>query len=139
VSEQIRVLVVDDEPAVVETTAALLSDDFIVATAQSGEAALRQLGAGSFDVICTDYNMPGMTGAEVLRRALVLAPWLGTVLVTGYREYSGKADKGPGGYLLLLKPYEPQQLIDLVRRAGASARLKQQLRAINPSLTRTQP
>lgn len=136
-TEQIRVLLVDDEPAVVETTAALLSDEFTVTSASSGEAALAALGRGTFDVICTDFNMPGMTGAELLRRALEAAPHLGSVLVTGYREYSARTDRVQAhGYLLLLKPYDPQALIELVRRAGASARLKQQLRAINPSLAR---
>ncbi|MDP1825569.1 MAG: response regulator [Archangium sp.] len=135
-TEQIRVLLVDDEPAVVETTEALLSDEFTVTSASSGEAALAALGCGTFDVICTDFNMPGMTGAELLRRALEAAPHLGSVLVTGYREYSSRTDRVHGSYLLLLKPYDPQALIELVRRAGASARLKQQLRAINPSLAR---
>lgn len=132
----LRVLLVDDEPAVVETTEALLSDEFSVVTAGDGAAALARLNGAEFDVICTDYNMPGMTGAELLRKASQSAPHVGQVLVTGYREYSGRSDRAHGSYLLLLKPYDPQQLIDLLRRAGASARLKQQLRTINPSLSR---
>lgn len=136
-TEQLRVLLVDDEPAVVETTEAILSDEFKVTSVSSGEAALLALSRGTFDVVCTDFNMPGMTGAELLRRALEAAPHLGSVLVTGYREYSSRTDKVQGHtYLLLLKPYAPEALIELVRRTGTSARLKQQLRAINPSLAR---
>jgi DNA-binding NtrC family response regulator len=131
----IRVLVVDDEPAVVETTAALLADDFVVATAASGAEALEQLGRTSFDVICTDYNMPGMTGSELLGRAVKELPWVGGVLVTGYREYSARTDKAHStSYMLLLKPYEPQKLLEVVRRAGEAARLKQRLWALNPAI-----
>lgn len=137
VTDQIRVLLVDDEPAVVETTEALLSDEFFVMTAANGDAALAQLAHETFDVICTDFNMPGMTGAELLKRALQQVPCLGQVLVTGYREYADRTDKCQGGgYLLLLKPYDPQQLIDLVRRAGTAARLKRQLSQLNPSISR---
>lgn len=132
--DQLRVLLVDDEPAVVETTEAILSEEFGVTTAVSGAAALEQLAHRTFDVICSDYNMPGMSGVELLARAVKDHPHVGTVLVTGYREYSARTDKGSGNFMLLLKPYDPPQLIDLIRRAGASARLRLQLRAINPSL-----
>jgi two-component system response regulator HupR/HoxA len=133
-ADQLRVLLVDDEPAVVETTEALLAEEFQVVTASNGAAALAELSRAPFDVICSDFNMPGMTGAELLCRAQKEAPGVGCVLITGFREYASRDRAGVTGHMVLLKPYEPNKLLELVRSAGASARLKRQLLALNPSL-----
>jgi DNA-binding NtrC family response regulator len=135
VAERIKVLVVDDEPAVAETTAALLADDFEVSQALNADAALAVLEATAVDVVCTDFNMPGTTGLQLLQQAVAKWPHLGCVLVTGYREYAGRADRANTlGYMLVVKPYEPRALIELVQRAGESARLKRKLTALSATL-----
>jgi DNA-binding NtrC family response regulator len=112
-----RLLLVDDDEAVLETTAALLSDDFEVVTAPDGMRALELLGRQRFDVICADYGMPGMTGVELLRRAQAVRP-LACILVTGHREYVSEiAEDMRQGIAVVLKPYEPQMLIDTVQRS----------------------
>lgn len=134
-AERIRVLVVDDEPAVAETTAALLSDDFEVSQAPNADGALAVLEATAIDVVCTDFNMPGITGLQLLQQAIAKWPHLGCVLVTGYKEYAGRADRANAfGYMLVVKPYEPKAWIDLVKRTGESARLKRKLTAISATL-----
>ncbi len=134
-ADRLRVLVVDDEPAVVETTAAILSEDFAVAVAADGAEALAALGSDDFDVLCTDFNMPGANGLELIREAVARHRFLATVLVTGYREYATRADRGcGGGYLLLVKPYQPAQLVELVTRAGTAARMKRRLSDIKSEL-----
>jgi CheY-like chemotaxis protein len=62
-----RILLVDDDQDLLETTAALLEDDFDVLTAASGEQALETLARASVAVVCADYKMPGMTGLDLLR------------------------------------------------------------------------
>jgi DNA-binding NtrC family response regulator len=112
-----RLLLVDDDVSVLETTAALLSDDFEVVTAPDGRRALELLQAQHFDVICADYGMPGMTGVELLRFAQAIRP-LGRVLVTGYREsISEIASDMQEGMAVVLKPYEPQLLVDTAQRS----------------------
>ncbi|WP_336326229.1 response regulator transcription factor [Halovenus sp. HT40] len=61
------VLIVDDEPEVVETYRKHLADSYSVRTVQSGEAALDALGEW-VDVVLLDRRMPGMHGDEVLER-----------------------------------------------------------------------
>lgn len=61
------VLIVDDEPAVVETYCQQLTDHHSVRTTQSGEAALDALGEW-VDVVLLDRRMPGMNGDEVLEQ-----------------------------------------------------------------------
>lgn len=112
-----RLLLVDDQESVRETTAALLADDFDVVCAADGKQALALLAEQPFEIVCADYNMPGMTGAELLNRAQALRP-CAAVLVTGHTQY---LDAIPPhvkqAFSIVLKPYEPQLLIDTARRA----------------------
>jgi signal transduction histidine kinase/ActR/RegA family two-component response regulator len=69
------VLVVDDEPDVAELIREILSrDGFEVQSAESGEAALRCLAEGSFSLILTDLNMPGMGGRAFYETLLRIDP-----------------------------------------------------------------
>jgi two-component system response regulator RegX3 len=64
-----RVLVVDDEPALLDAVGyALRSEGFEVATAQDGEAALRVVGDEPFDVVVLDIMLPRLSGIEICRR-----------------------------------------------------------------------
>jgi CheY-like chemotaxis protein len=112
-----RLLLVDDQESVRETTAALLSDDFEVTCAPDGFRALELFAKQPFDVVCADYNMPGMSGAELLRRARALRP-CATVLVTAHSEFvDAIAPELLQSFAVVLKPYEPQILIDTANRA----------------------
>jgi two-component system response regulator HupR/HoxA len=135
-NERLTVLVVDDEHPVLITAAALLSEDFRVLTASDATAALRLLERNTVDVLCTDFNMPGRNGIQLLREATVRQPHMSGVLVTGHAEYLEKRDKYEmqGLYYLLIKPYEPQRLIEIVQRAAESARLKRVMSSLTTEL-----
>ncbi|WFN33661.1 PAS domain S-box protein [Methanogenium sp. S4BF] len=64
----IRILLVDDEPALLDIAMLFLEREalFSIETAQSGERALELLEADSFDAIVSDYQMPGMDGLSLL-------------------------------------------------------------------------
>src|SRR5690349_6185998 len=81
-----RVLVVDDEQDMLETTAAILSPEFEVLTARNGQLALSVLEKSPVQVICTDYNMPGLTGVQLLRLVRARYPGVSAVLVTGFTD-----------------------------------------------------
>ncbi len=67
--ETIRVLIVDDERALLDVARIFLerAGGFSVSTAQSARSALDTMGAGSYDVIVSDYQMPGMDGIAFLK------------------------------------------------------------------------
>jgi DNA-binding NtrC family response regulator len=110
-------LLVDDQESVRETTAALLGDDFDVVCAPDGARALDLLGQRSFEIVCADYSMPGMNGAELLQRAQAVRP-CAAILVTGHTEYvDALAPDLRQAFSIVLKPYEPQLLIDTAHRA----------------------
>jgi len=85
-SDKARILVVDDEYAIRETTAALLEDEYEVVRCPNGEVALRELRARAFDVVCTDFRMPGITGAELIRAAKEQYPGIAGLIVTAYAD-----------------------------------------------------
>lgn len=135
-NEKLTVLVVDDEHPVLITAAAVLSEDFRVLTASDATGALQQMERHSVDVLCTDFNMPGRNGIQLLREAMARQPHMSGVLVTGHAEYLEKRDKYEvqGLYYLLIKPYEPQRLIEIVQRAAESARLKRVMSSLTTEL-----
>ena len=86
----LRVLLVDDEPAVRGVLAAHLEDKgFVVSTAVDGLDGLARLDGGDIpDLLVTDITMPGMNGIALLAEARKRAPWLPVLLLTGYADPS---------------------------------------------------
>ncbi len=67
--KRVRILVVDDEPAIRQSLCGVLEDEGYQATAvESGEACLQELARQSYDVVLLDIWMPGMDGLETLAR-----------------------------------------------------------------------
>src|ERR687886_791525 len=64
-----RILVVDDEPAIVDAVSyALRSSGFEVDTSGDGESALEAARANDYDVLVLDVRLPGLSGIEICRR-----------------------------------------------------------------------
>jgi CheY-like chemotaxis protein len=119
----LNVLVVDDDALVLMSTALMCEDlGHKVTEAYSGAKALELLQQQAFDLVITDYAMPGMTGADLILRLADTVPSLPFILATGYAVLP----KGmPAGLLRLNKPFDQEQLasmIDLAIRIGAADR-----------------
>jgi DNA-binding NtrC family response regulator len=122
-----RVLVVDDEPAMRLAIEAVLDDDCAVTTAPDAPAALGALAAAAFDVVLSDYEMPGGSGLALLREVHARYPGCVGILVTGHAEHPEvKAVRAnPREFHVLIKPYDPQNLLSMVKNAARIARLRQ--------------
>ena len=84
-TDPLVILAVDDDPLVLENTAAMLMElGHTVLQAHSGAEALRMLDQRSVDLIITDYAMPGMTGEELTQHILANQPELPVLMVSGY-------------------------------------------------------
>jgi two-component system, NtrC family, response regulator HupR/HoxA len=114
------VLIVDDEPRVLDALEAILAAEFRVLRAAGGEAALDFLRAAEVAVIVTDHRMPGMTGVELLRRSQDHAPDTMRVILTAYTDVDSLMEAINTGriYHFVSKPWEPNDLVVIVRRAA---------------------
>jgi CheY-like chemotaxis protein len=83
-----RVLLVDDEPGILEfVDRTLRGAGYHTCTAASGAAALALAeSAGPFDLLLTDVRMPGMTGDELARTMRRFYPDLKVLYLTGYSD-----------------------------------------------------
>jgi two-component system cell cycle sensor histidine kinase/response regulator CckA len=111
-----RILVVDDEPALVSVLSqALRHAGYQVVTAADGHEGVAQFQqfSGGIDAVVTDSMMPGMDGATMIRELLRVAPGL-PVLATSGLHPSGGMDRlvAETGVRFLQKPYTAEQLLD---------------------------
>ena len=114
-----RLLIVDDEEAVLQALKRLFHRQYDVVTHISGAAALEQLKNESFDLIISDMRMPGMTGAELLKNCFQLYPEMIRILLTGYSDLESaiKAVNEGNIYRYISKPWDNDQLRALVAEA----------------------
>jgi two-component system, OmpR family, KDP operon response regulator KdpE len=115
----IRVLVVDDEPAIRRALRPpLVALGFDVTEVSRGEKALQVLRAESFDAVLLDVNMPGIGGIETLRRIRMFAPRLPVLMLTvrdGEDEKVRALEMGADDYVT--KPFSVRELVARIRAA----------------------
>lgn len=128
-----RILVVDDEPELLDELAIALScDDWHVAQAGSAADALRQLAADpGISVLLTDLRMPKVGGIELTRAARENrdeAHALEVVLLTGHGTMENAAEAvRVGAFDFIFKPIDMRQLLDVTGRAHESALRRREL------------
>jgi signal transduction histidine kinase len=110
-----RILLVDDDSAVREVTAALLRGcGYTVVEAGSGGGALDVLdGDDHIDLLLVDLAMPGMSGSELARRVKPRRPTLPILFVTGFADRT--ALEGVNEARIIGKPFIDSELVDKVR------------------------
>jgi CheY-like chemotaxis protein/anti-sigma regulatory factor (Ser/Thr protein kinase) len=121
----LRLLLVDDDPAVLNSTRVVLElDGHSVVMADGGEAGIEILqeakdSGQSFDVIVTDLGMPYVDGGQLARAAKELFPATTVVLLTGWGRRMGEADSQSAHVdCILPKPLDLDELRSVfVRRA----------------------
>jgi DNA-binding NtrC family response regulator len=119
------VLVVDDDPGVRYTLREILeSEGLDVDEAADGEEALRRLEGGSHALVVTDLRMPRLDGMALLRAIAARAPAPRVVVITahGSERQAVEAMKA-GAFDYFRKPFEPEELLAVVRRALEAVRL----------------
>lgn len=117
-----RILIVDDNPdhlRLLEDSIGLYCAECEVVSASDGYAALEQLERQPFDLILTDYQMPGMNGLELASAVHRISPGTPVVLVTAHR--SGAWLQGSARSLDLVgylqKPFSMAHIRELLERS----------------------
>jgi two-component system response regulator HupR/HoxA len=120
------VLIVDDEPRVLDALEAVLAAEFRVLRAANGQEALQRLAdEPEVAVILTDQRMPGMSGIELLRHSQERTPHALRIVLTAYTDVDSLMVAINTGqiYHFLPKPWDPHELLLVVRRAAERWRL----------------
>lgn len=114
-----RILVVDDEAIVSKALARILSShNYEVQTASSGGKALEIYERERFDLLITDFNMPGMDGNEFIRRVRKLNPRQRVIVITGVPSLKSKKEAFELGALnYIAKPVIVADLLGVVSNA----------------------
>lgn len=114
-----RVLVVDDEESIRRAIGKFLrARGFEVVTADSGVEALDQLGQQPFVLMLCDVRMPGLTGVEVVPRALQLDGELAIMMLTAVNDAPTATEAlSQGAMDYLMKPVEFADLEQAIERA----------------------
>jgi EAL domain-containing protein (putative c-di-GMP-specific phosphodiesterase class I)/CheY-like chemotaxis protein len=108
-----RLLLVDDEPNILAALKRLLrGDQYQIHIAGDGAMGLEVLARHPVDVIVSDQRMPGMLGADFLRKAREIAPDTIRIMLSGYTELQSVTDAVNEGaiYKFLTKPWDDEQL-----------------------------
>ena len=114
-AEKARILVVDDEMGPRESLRMILKPYYEVHTAESAEAALREISLFRPDLVFMDIKMPIMDGVEALRRIKAQDPSIEVVMIGDYETVKSALTHGAFEYLV--KPFSRQDLEETARRA----------------------
>lgn len=120
-SERPRILIVDDEEAILETMTFTFMDLYDVLTTSDPTKAMSILDENQpVSVVITDQRMPGMTGVELLKEVYTRYPETVRIILTGFADSEAtiKAINDGHIYGYINKPWEPEELKTIVRRAS---------------------
>ena len=131
------VLVIDDEAGVRESLRIILQDDFEVLEAADGAAALEIVRSRRIDVALLDVRMPGESGPAVLPRILALSETIAVILMTAVPQVRTAVDAiKAGAYDYVIKPFEPDEILLLVRQAAQHRLLEREVRYLRSEFDR---
>lgn len=122
--QKAKILIVDDELPVCKSICSALADDFYtVDMALGGEEALRKEQENGYDIIITDLMMPGLNGMDLLNTLIKKKSGIKIIMITGYPSIqSAVQSMKSGAFDYIPKPFTPNELRSLVKRALESKR-----------------
>jgi two-component system, NtrC family, nitrogen regulation response regulator NtrX len=124
------ILIVDDEPSILQSLSGILSDEgFEAHTAANGYEALKQIEKESPDLVLLDIWMPGLDGIETLKEIKKINPHIQVVIITGHGtiETAVQATK-MGAFDLIEKPLSIDKIIVAINNALNFRRLEEENR-----------
>jgi PAS domain S-box-containing protein len=115
--KRLRVLVVDDDKAVLKSTVRMLDClGYATASAESGTEALRVLASNhEIDLVLADFAMPEMSGGELAKVICAMRPTLPVILITGYSDVD--VLKEFNDLRIILKPFTEGDLVNTISAA----------------------
>jgi DNA-binding NtrC family response regulator len=114
-----KILVVDDDPEILEVIADVLRDGgYAVDTAQDGRKAIKSVDGEFYDLVVTDLKMPKVDGMKVLRHVVDHSPDTMCIILTGYGTIEGAVEAiKAGAFHYITKPIKSGEILMVVEKA----------------------
>ncbi len=127
-----RILFIDDDPAGREVALFNLKKaGYGVTVASDGQEGLSLFNPDGFDLVVTDYKMPGMTGIEVLKRIRKKDVDIPVLVITAFGNVEAAVEAmKTGAYDFIGKPFHRDQLLMCVEKAMERRRLTKEVRTL---------
>lgn len=127
-----RILIVDDEEIVIRSCLRILADtDYVVEVARGGLEALRKIDETPYDVLVVDIMMPQIDGLEVLKHVKQTRPDSEVIIFTGLSQTeTALRARELGAFGYLPKPFEPDEILQLIAQALARRRTREERPAL---------
>jgi DNA-binding NtrC family response regulator len=132
------ILVVEDEAKLRRLVELHLADEgFQVQSAPDAETALQLLNKESFDLLLSDFKLPGMNGLEFLQAAKRVDAQMPVVIMTAYGSVESAVDAMKAGASdYVLKPFSLAELVLIIRKELDSHKLREENRSLREALGR---
>lgn len=135
--EKSKILIVDDEPTVLDVLhRALLKQGYVCDTASDGDKALEYLKENSYDLIITDLNMPKMDGLELITRIKRQDPDKAIIVISANSDIAllRQCIIEHGAYDYIVKPFTFADVFQTVKRAIERSQLIKQIKDYQANL-----
>ena len=131
-----NVLVVDDEESMRHLLTVILTDrGYEVRAVSNGDDALRELSSRDYDLVLSDVRMPRMDGLALLGKALQLRPDLTVIVMSAYGTHDTAIEAmKAGAYDYVSKPFKPDEVLLVLRKAEERLRLSRENRRLRSEL-----
>jgi len=136
-SETLTVAIIDDETHMRDSISQWLELSGLATQCfENAEKALAEIGSDFEGVVISDIRMPGMGGMDMLKRLHAQDPALPVILITGHGDVQMAVEAMQiGAYDFMEKPFDPERLADLSKRAIAARKLTLENRALRRELS----
>jgi two-component system sensor histidine kinase/response regulator len=128
VTEKPIILIIDDEDAMRDSCSMILTKDgFRAETAENGQVGLEKVRELKPALALIDLKMPGLSGLQVLEKIRDIDPQIIPIVITGYATVESAVEAmKKGAYDFLPKPFAPEELRIIIRRALERRKLAQE-------------
>lgn len=115
-----RVLVVEDDAAILEAIQLMISDRYTLLTATNGEGAVRMYKMFKPEVVLMDIAMPVMDGVEATKEIKKIDPNARIIGITAYAKRRGQELLDAGALEIIEKPFTRKKLLETIEKYMSS-------------------
>lgn len=117
-SKQVKILIIEDDSSMrLGLSYTLESNGYRIAAAQNGAEGIKLFEKEGFDIVITDFRLPGADGIKVLKAIKSISPDTGVIIITAFAEVENAVEAmKEGAYDYISKPFNPKEILIVIER-----------------------